>query len=28
MALFGSYARGEQNNASDIDVLVEFGIIL
>ena len=24
IALFGSYARGEQNDSSDIDVLVEF----
>ena len=22
--IFGSYVRGEQNNASDVDVLVEF----
>jgi hypothetical protein len=25
IALFGSYARGEQGEGSDIDVLVEFG---
>jgi len=25
IALFGSYARGEQKKGSDIDVLVEFG---
>ena len=24
LALFGSYARGDQTNASDIDILVEF----
>lgn len=24
IALFGSYAKGEQNDSSDIDVLVEF----
>lgn len=24
MALFGSYARGEQNQSSDVDILVEF----
>jgi uncharacterized protein len=24
IALFGSYAQGEQNDSSDIDVLVEF----
>ena len=24
IALFGSYARGEQNDSSDIDVLVDF----
>jgi predicted nucleotidyltransferase len=24
LALFGSYARGEQNEGSDIDVLVDF----
>lgn len=24
IGLFGSYARGEQNNGSDIDLLVEF----
>ena len=24
-SIFGSYARGEQNEASDVDILVEFG---
>ncbi|MHB1277748.1 MAG: nucleotidyltransferase family protein [Bacteroidia bacterium] len=24
MAIFGSYARKEQNNSSDLDILVEF----
>ncbi|MCF2138298.1 MAG: nucleotidyltransferase family protein [Candidatus Thorarchaeota archaeon] len=24
MAIFGSYARGEQNKESDLDILVEF----
>lgn len=24
MGIFGSYARGEQNDASDIDVLIDF----
>lgn len=26
ISLFGSYARGEQNDASDIDILVDFDI--
>lgn len=25
MGVFGSYARGEQNDDSDLDLLVEFG---
>ncbi len=25
LGLFGSYARGEQTNDSDVDILVEFG---
>jgi predicted nucleotidyltransferase len=24
IAIFGSYARGEQNNESDLDIIVEF----
>ncbi len=26
LGVFGSYARGENNSASDLDILVEFGL--